>query len=79
MTYGRDYGEEAAKAIDEEVDIILDTAYDRAREIISDNKDRLVDLANTLIKVETLDRDEFEAVMNRELSEEESVIEPIEE
>ena len=78
MTYGRDYGEDAAKAIDEEVREILDDGYDIAKKLISENKKRLVELADTLIKVETLDRDEFEAVMNRELSEEEPVVEPVE-
>ncbi|GMQ78835.1 MAG: ATP-dependent zinc metalloprotease FtsH [Anaerolineae bacterium] len=78
MTYGRDYSEEAAKTIDEEVGRILDEAYVRAKEVIENNKQTLVELANTLIKVETLDREEFEAVMNREIEEEESVPEPVE-
>ena len=78
MTYGRDYSEEAAKTIDEEVGRILDEAYVRAKEGIENNKQTLVELANTLIKVETLDREEFEAVMNREIEEEESVPEPVE-
>jgi ATP-dependent Zn protease len=58
--------------------VILDDAYDIAKQIISENKSKLVELADTLIKVETLDRDEFEAVMNRELPEEEPAVEPIE-
>jgi cell division protease FtsH len=78
MTYGRDYGEEAAKAIDEEVGSIMDNGYDRAKKIVSENQKRLVDLADTLIKVETLDREEFEAVMNREIPEEEPIVEPVE-
>ena len=78
MTYGRDYGEEAAKIIDEEVGMILDNGYDRAKKIVSENQKRLVELADTLIKVETLDREEFEAVMNREIPEEEPVVEPVE-
>lgn len=65
MTYGRDYGEDAATAIDEEVGRILDTNYDRAKQIIEENKSQLVMLAQTLINVETLDREEFEALMNR--------------
>jgi len=78
MTYGRDYGEEAAKIIDEEVGMILDNGYDRAKKIVKENQKRLVELADTLIKVETLDREEFEAVMNREIPEEEPVVEPVE-
>ncbi|HSG19069.1 MAG TPA: ATP-dependent zinc metalloprotease FtsH [Anaerolineae bacterium] len=66
MGYGRDYSEDAAKSIDEEVADILDRNYDRARHIIAENKDRLIGLAETLKKVETLDRTEFEDLMNRE-------------
>ena len=78
MTYGRDDSEEAAKIIDEEVGAILDAGYERALKIISENKEKLVELADTLITVETLDRDEFEAVMNREIPAEEPVVEPVE-
>jgi cell division protease FtsH len=65
MGYGRDYSEEAAKAIDDEVSNILDKNYLVAKQIIQDNKDKLIELAETLKKVETLDRNEFEALMNR--------------
>ena len=65
MMYGRDYSEDAAKAIDEEVNGILDEQYERAKELIRDNQDVLIELAETLKKVETLDREEFEALMNR--------------
>lgn len=65
MGYGRDYSEEAAKAIDEEVSNILEKNYLVAKQIIQDNKDKLIELAETLKKLETLDRNEFEALMNR--------------
>ena len=67
MGYGRDYSEDAAKSIDEEVADILSANYVRAKQIVEENKDRLIDLAETLKKVETLDRTEFEDLMNREL------------
>src|SRR5690606_27823022 len=56
----RDYSEEAAKLIDREVRIILDRNYERARDIIRTNRDRLVRLVNRLMEAETLDRHEFE-------------------
>lgn len=65
MTYGRDYSEDAATAIDAEVDRILGANYDRAKRLIQENRHKLIELAETLKKVETLDRDEFEAIMNR--------------
>ena len=61
---GRDYSEEAAKAIDEEVKRILAESYNRAVQIVRDNYDRMVQLADELMKIETLDRSEFEKLMN---------------
>jgi cell division protease FtsH len=83
LGYGRDYSEDAAMRIDVEVSNILDRNYRRAKQIIDENKDRLIDLAETLKRVETLDRQEFEALMNRTGSEDSDseapeVIEPIE-
>ncbi len=63
-TGGRDYSEEAARAIDEEVKGILQGNYDRALNIIRENRDKLVALANKLMEVETLDRAAFEELMN---------------
>lgn len=62
----RDYSEESAKAIDEVVRRILDDSYKRALAILRENRDKVVHLANTLIKVETLDRDAFEKLMNED-------------
>ncbi len=64
MTYGRDYSEDAAQAIDKEVARILDENYQRAKQIVEDNKDKLTALAENLMKVETMDREDFEALMN---------------
>ncbi len=61
---GRDYSEEAAQIIDEEVKRILDENYQRAINIVTENRDKMVDLADTLIEIETLDREAFEGLMN---------------
>jgi cell division protease FtsH len=63
---GRNYSEEAAKAIDDEVRRILTENYDRAKQLIHDNRHKMERLADTLIEVETLDRAEFERLMNEE-------------
>jgi cell division protease FtsH len=65
---GRDYSEEAAQTIDAEVKRILDENYNRALTIIDQNHDRMVGLATQLMEVETLDRAEFEKLMNSHLS-----------
>jgi cell division protease FtsH len=59
----RDYSEELAQSIDQEIHQILDAAYQRARDILAAQQDRLETLAKTLLDVETVDRGAFEALM----------------
>jgi cell division protease FtsH len=59
----RDYSEETAREIDEEVSRIVREAYERAKAILTEHRDKIVRLAETLLEVETVDRDQFEALM----------------
>jgi cell division protease FtsH len=61
----RDYSEEAAKQIDFEIKRILSENYDRAKRIIIENRAQLQSLVDALLDKETLDRDDFEALMNQ--------------
>jgi len=58
----RDYSEAVAEQIDHEVRMLVTDAYDRARQILVDNRDKLDAVAQRLIEVETLSRTEFEAI-----------------
>ncbi len=59
----RDYSEHYAEEIDDEVKRILQTQYQRAKNIIIQNRERLDQLAAILIEQETLDRETFEELM----------------
>jgi cell division protease FtsH len=59
----RDYSESIAEQIDEEVHTFVSTAYDRALEVLRNNRDRLDTVAQRLIEVETISREEFLALM----------------
>jgi cell division protease FtsH len=59
----RDYSEETAHAIDEEVTAIINQAHERAKSLLTENRDKLNRLAETLLEVETVDRQQFEALM----------------
>ena len=50
----RDYGDKVAEEIDEEVKELIDGAYRRAQEIITEHKTKLVKLAEHLIQHETM-------------------------
>jgi cell division protease FtsH len=59
----RDYSEHYAEEIDNEVKRILQYNYDRAKQILLDNRDKLELIAKVLIEQETLDRAAFEELM----------------
>ncbi len=58
----RNYSDEVAKLIDDEVRTIIDRAYARAMEVLSRHRDRLDMLAQRLVAEETLDHAEFEKI-----------------
>jgi cell division protease FtsH len=59
----RDYSEQAAEEIDNEVKRIVQTAYQRAKATLTEHREKLETLADTLIEQETLDRQQFEQLM----------------
>jgi cell division protease FtsH len=62
MGHARDYSEEVAGAIDEEVRSLIETAHQEAYEILVNNRDILDRLVLELLEKETLDKAEVEAV-----------------
>ncbi|HEY9685490.1 MAG TPA: ATP-dependent zinc metalloprotease FtsH [Coleofasciculaceae cyanobacterium] len=55
----RDYGEEVATVIDREVKRIVDSQYDYARDLLTENRDVLDGITKILLEKETLDDKEF--------------------
>ena len=60
----RDYSDEVARTIDEEVRAIIDKAYDRATEVLTTHRDKLIMLAEKLVAEETVDAEGFEALFS---------------
>jgi len=58
----RNYSDDVAKQIDEEVRAIIDKAYARAMDVLTRHKDRLIQLAERLVAEETVEQDAFEAM-----------------
>ncbi|HNZ12554.1 MAG TPA: ATP-dependent zinc metalloprotease FtsH, partial [Anaerolineaceae bacterium] len=58
----RDYSEAVAERIDQEVRRLVSEAYDEARRILTQYRQELDAIANKLLEVETLSREEFEAI-----------------
>lgn len=59
----RNYSEGVAQIIDEEVRRFITEAQETARRVIEENKAKLEKIASTLIEKETLEKDEFDALM----------------
>lgn len=56
----RNYSEAVAESIDEEVKRIVSEAYEKAKSILNQYDEKLVLIAEKLLEVETLSREEFE-------------------
>jgi cell division protease FtsH len=65
MAEGRSYSEEVASEIDAEVSKLIEEAASRAEKTIRANKSKLVLIAKTLLKKETLEEAEFKKLISK--------------
>ncbi|MGI6295046.1 MAG: ATP-dependent zinc metalloprotease FtsH [Armatimonadota bacterium] len=63
MMEDRNYSEEMAMAIDKEIRLTMDQAYERAKAILNENREKMDVIVKVLLEKETLEREEFEALM----------------
>jgi cell division protease FtsH len=59
----RDFSEETAASIDEEVRKLVDTAYQRAKDVLVNNRHILDQLAGMLVEKETVDAEELQELL----------------
>lgn len=59
----RNYSDAIAFAIDKEASQYMETSYNKAEKILQDNMDKLHQIAERLMIEETMEADEFEAIM----------------
>jgi len=71
----RDYGDDIANIIDEEVHSIVQTAYNTAKDILLNNKDRLTHIAQRLMAKETIEPDELEKLFTEPIDKLEAELE----
>ena len=62
LAHAKEYSEETAAIIDEEIKRIIDTGYNRAKQILTDNIEKLHQVAGILLEKEKIEADEFEAI-----------------
>jgi cell division protease FtsH len=64
VTQHKNVSDETAHAIDEEIRCFIDRNYSRAKRILDENMEKLHIMAEALIKYETIDSDQIDAIMN---------------
>ncbi|MBU5676265.1 ATP-dependent zinc metalloprotease FtsH [Alkaliphilus sp. MSJ-5] len=75
----RNYSEAVAAEIDNEIRRIVDEAYERTEKLLTANIDKLHTVAQALLKIETLDADQFEMIFSGEvIIEEKDTLEDVE-
>ena len=58
----RNYSEEISAKIDAEVKAIIDDAYNKIKELLTENRNKLEDVARALLEKERIEGDEFEEI-----------------
>jgi cell division protease FtsH len=65
----RDYSDKIAEQIDDEVHNIIQQAYETAKRILTENKPKLIHIAERLITLETIEGESLEALFNEPVTE----------
>ncbi|MBP6374349.1 MAG: AAA family ATPase, partial [Flavobacterium sp.] len=63
--FSKPYSEETARIIDEEISALIESQYQRAIQILEENKDKLHQLADILIEKEVIFKDDLEAIFGK--------------
>src|SRR5690606_33225700 len=63
---GREYSEETARIMDEEIKNLIDRLYAETKELLEANRDKVETMARALIKYETLDSQDIDRIMRGE-------------
>ncbi len=72
----RNYSEQTAREVDEEIRHIIQEAFDKAYHVLTQNKTRLIMISERLIKEETLEGPAFEALFNQPINDEQEYESP---
>jgi cell division protease FtsH len=65
--FTKPYSEDTAKIIDEEVSKLIEGQYQRAVEVLKENKEKLEELANKLLTSEVIFKEDLEAIFGKRI------------
>ncbi len=64
-SFTKPYSEETARVIDEEVSLLIETQYQRALQILTENKEKLTTLAEKLLESEVIFKEDLEEIFGK--------------
>lgn len=64
-SFGKPFSEKTAQTIDEEVSKIIEIAYDRAKDLLRKNQDKLILLAEKLLEKEVIFKEDLQDIFGR--------------
>ena len=64
VTQHKNVSDDTAHAIDEEIRAVIDRNYQRSRDVLTDNIDKLHTMADALMKYETIDAEQIDDIMS---------------
>ena len=64
-SFSKPYSEDTAITIDKEISLLIEGQYQRAIEILKENKDKLLQLADILIEKEVIFKDDLETIFGK--------------
>ncbi|MFL9842962.1 ATP-dependent zinc metalloprotease FtsH [Flavobacterium rhizosphaerae] len=63
--FSKPYSEDTAQVIDKEISLLIEAQYQRAIQILDENKDKLLKLADILIEKEVIFKDDLEGIFGK--------------
>jgi cell division protease FtsH len=64
-SFSKPYSEETSKVIDQEIHLLIEKVYQRAKDIIAENRDKIEKIANALLTNEVIFREDVELILGR--------------
>ena len=73
----KNYSEQVAEKIDEEVNVLIQEAFERSQKIITEEKDKLEKIVKELLENETIEKDRFQEILGIKDEDNETRVEKI--
>jgi len=64
-SFSKPFSEQTAQVIDEEIHLMVEMAYNKAKDLLSDNRDKLNKLAEILLQKEVIFREDLEKIFGK--------------